>query len=154
MTSHEDREPARDDVLHGALRDAVGEPPFDDVDTDALRGRIRERAAPELARRRADGPTGVGVDRRVDDRSDRRRVLRRWLTAVPLAAAAAAAFLLFTADEDGADAPATDAGDAAAIVTAEDALLADVPEDELRRRVTGRADPAAWLSMAVADDEL
>lgn len=114
--------------LAALLRAAEPEPRLGAAEEARLRSALHERAAPWLAARR---------------RAKRRA---RW-AYLPLAAAAAAAAFWFGVGERSAPSPAP-----VAAISAEQVLLSDLPTPEFARWVSGGADPAAWLQLAVADE--
>lgn len=141
MNDPEDRSELHPDPRLRRLLEQV-EPglPTDRVDWDALRLRVRERAAFELAaRRRRSTPSGG----------------RWWRAAVPLAAAAGVTGVAYLGVQRGADAAGAAAAAtpvrAAGAVTAEEALRADLSDREFSRLVSGGADAEAWLLLAVDD---
>lgn len=125
----------RDDVLADALRAAAGEPAHTDTDWDALRSAIARRAAPELARRR------------------RPRRARIFIPAT--LAASFVLFALFTrlperTPETGDDGATI----AAAPVTIDDILDANVSDRQFRALLFGAAEADALLLMAASEAEL
>lgn len=119
---------------------------------EQLHGRIARAAADELARRRSLAaplaelpdpvvlPMGHGRSPMVTPRG---RARARWLLPViPLAAAAALLLVVSVPDEP-----------APAFGAAEAALLADIPDHEFSRLVSGHADAAALLLVAVQEDD-
>lgn len=126
----------RDPMIGAALRWAEGEVPMDEVDWSAMRSSIRGRAEMPLARRRRarTRPT-------------------RWLRPlIPLAAAASVAVLIWTGGV-GRDGPTTIAPSVVGTayqISVQEALLADMTEQEFRRVVADRNDPDELLLIAVS----
>lgn len=123
-----------DPMVGAALRWAEGEVPLEEVDWGAMRSTIRSRAALPLARRRE---------------SARPRWSRR---LIPLAAAASMAALLWAGGvgRDGPASPAVAAGSAHQI-SIQEALLADMSEQEFRLLVADRNDPDDLLMIAASE---
>ena len=123
-----------DPLLGAALRWSEGEVPLEEVDWNAMRSAIRERAAMPLARRRKV-----------------QRGAPRWLRPlIPVAAAASIAVLVWTGGI-GREGPAGVAVPQAATeypISIEEALLADLSEQEFRLVVAGRSDPDELLMIA------
>lgn len=122
-----------DPVMGAALRWAEGEVPLDDVDWGAMRSTIRSQAALPLARRRETAKP-------------------RWIRPfIPLAAAASIAALLWAGGvgRDGPASPAIAAGTAHQI-SIQEALLADMSEQEFRLLVADRNDPDDLLMIAAS----
>lgn len=131
-------DPAPDPRLQKALRDLDGEPPLEQVDWVALRRSISDRAEMPLARRRRAQRTAP----------------RRWLQLlIPAAAAAGLALVaIFGVSRSGSDAaPLVSASEAArtGFITAEEALRADLSDDEFVLLVAGLDDSDALLRLAV-----
>lgn len=116
---------AREQVALDAL---LREPRLTDAEWHALHGRITRLCDAPLAERRA--------------RTARRPRTARWLR--PLVPLAAAALLLVFFVRDGSGPPE--------LSTAEQALLADVPEDEFARMVSGASNAEELLLMAVGGE--
>lgn len=128
----------RDPLVGAALRWADGEVPLDEVDWAAMRTTIRNRASLPLARRRA------------------RSVRPKWLTPlIPLAAAAGIAMVIWTgipgSDAPGVNGTAVAASGAAYQLSMQEALLADMSEQEFRMFVAERSDPDALLMIAASE---
>jgi negative regulator of sigma E activity len=141
MTYEENNEIERDPELAAALRLVEPEPPFAEVDWEALRLSVVARAELPLARRRT--------------RSAR---LSRWTRPlVPLTAAASVALALWFTGQRGTQQTTTAAvahsGPAAVApsVTPEDVFQADVSEQEFQNMVSGRANPDALLLVAIGE---
>lgn len=111
-----------------ALDALLREPSLTEAEWDALRREITRACDAPLAARRA--------------RPARRPAATRWLA--PLVPLAAAALLLVFLGRDGAP--------PAELTPAEQALLADVPEDEFARMVSGASDAEELLLMAVGGE--
>jgi hypothetical protein len=131
-------DPPPDPRLQAALRDLEGDAPHEQVDWQALRGAISARAEMPLARRR-----------RV-----RRTAARGWMRPlIPAAAAAGLAtlVLLGTRGDDPASLGETAVRGAVPVefVSAEEALRADLSDDEFVVLVSGLGDHDALLSLAV-----
>jgi hypothetical protein len=133
--NHQEMRP--DPLLGAALRWAEGEVPVDEVDWSAMRTTIRSRAALPLARRRASAKP-------------------RWVRPViPIAAAASIAVLLW-AGGIGRDGPTGAAVSVAAPgatyqLSIQEALLADMSEQEFRLLVSDRNDPDDLLMIAASE---
>lgn len=128
-----------DPLLGAALRWADGEVPLDEVDWSAMRTNIRNRAGLPLARLRAT----------------QKRSSSRWVRPlIPIGAAASIAVILWTGGigRDGASGPAAPqaATGTAYQISIQEALLADMSEQEFRRVVADRNDPNELLLIAVS----
>lgn len=138
MSRHQHHDPQPDPQIAEALRALHREPPLEEVDWEALRGCIRDRAALPLARRRRQATTPP-----------------RWVRPLlPLAVAASVALALWVGTELGAVRPdAVAVGDSASAPvvqpSVEAAFGADLSEQEFRLLVTGRADPEELLLIAL-----
>jgi len=131
----EQEEVAVDTEVARALRTLVGEG-GSEFDMARLRHTINERAAPILADRAR--------------RRSRRRLAMATLLPIALAASIALTLRVGTGIPDGA-APSPVAGIGLAIDELIRVMEADLPEQEFRLIVTGRADPESLLSFAVTE---
>ncbi|CAN5584143.1 hypothetical protein BH24GEM3_BH24GEM3_14520 [soil metagenome] len=131
-------DPAPDPQLQVALRALGEEPPVEQVDWEALRRSVNERAELPLARRR---------------RAARSATAHRWLRPlIPTAAAAGlvlAVFFGMRAPEDSRIAPPDAEAPQIGFVSAEEALRADLPDDEFILLVSGMANSEELLRLAV-----
>lgn len=136
--NHDDlrHDPAPDPQLQAALRSLEGEPPVEQVDWEALRRRITERAELPLARRRRTN-----------------RQAHRWLRPfLPAAAAAGLVLAVFFSMRGPGETPALPAGDEPrpeSVVTVEEALRADLSDQEFVLLVSGLEDSDELLRLAV-----
>lgn len=134
MNDHEELKP--DPLIGAALRWADGEVPMDEVDWDAMRTNIRNRAELPLARRRALHVASP-----------------RWVKPLlPLAAAAGLAGIFWLGGFGGDDTAAPTAAPVAVGATnptsIREALLSDVSDQEFRLLVADRNDPDELLMIA------
>jgi hypothetical protein len=128
----------RDPYLAACLRAAEGDAPMDEVDWDALRGSIRSRAELPLARLR---------------NRPRPARWRRPLVSLAAAAAIAAVALVGGLRHDPSPAP-VQAGTVAVApgVSIEEAMRADLSDQEFGLVASGRTNADALLQIAAASD--
>jgi len=137
MTDHElDRDPVLNTEEQQALDSLLAEPELSAGEWDSLRDRIERACELPLARRRqAIRP--------------RRAAVAKWLRpALPLAAAALLLIVLSTQLDLGTG----DRQPGGELGVAERTLLADVSDAEFAQLVSGEADAAALLLMAVSEE--
>jgi hypothetical protein len=138
MSTHDHHTPQPDPQIGAALRALHREPPLEEVDWEALRGSIRDRAALPMARRRK-----------------RAAAPPRWVRPLlPLAVAASVALALWIGTELGEGrldtiAVERSAAPAAAEPSVEEVFGADLSEQEFRLLVSERANPDELLLVAV-----
>lgn len=147
---HDDRDPERDPALAELLIQAYGDEPLGELQAEALRRRVRVRAAAVIAEA-PDAFSEANDLARVAGRpslaSPGRTRRLYWAAPALLAATIAGVLLVGRHRADPGAPPAGTVG----FATAEQALTANVSDADFARTLTRADDPAALLRMAVAD---
>jgi hypothetical protein len=136
-----------DDEL--ALQSLLAPPEMDDAGWDRLHDAVVQAAAPQLAARAGENPipsapqlAARAGDARIPAATNaRRRAAVRWLRPLMPLAAAAALLIVFVQREGATPLDFT-----------EEALLAEMSDSEFRRLVSGSAEAASLLLLAVQDE--